>query len=458
VTCRFSGHMVVQRVYLVVVYIMRLGKVNLHYRINRLLLVSCVSGLITIGLVGNAVYAAADSDDDGVSDSSDNCVYVSNADQRDNVSAFILGHGDKWKTSFETFWAPLDKSTTRVYVGGILQVSVTEYTWSSDGKKIEFTTAPKSGNEVRLVVLEDKDGRGDKCSPDLTVDFDGIPDEGDNCPLVYNPYQEDTWGTSEGDACEVGSGASEIYQVWAKIYEHSNYNGIEEVIRVDDVLLSGNAIGDDAMSSIRVGPHTAVYLYTLPNYGGVSEFFGIDDSDFMDNEIGHDTVSSIRMYSTAPIRVTKIDAGIDFWSGIKGHIGHVSTSQLQALVSGGSGNSITLEHDYVDSVQSITVDYNGSGDYVVSTQTIGGMLGETSHFHYEGIAEVSTPSVDVVSTPTLVPTPVLVQGSGDKYTVQSGDYLFKIALLHNTSVHSLVLINNISNADVIFAGQILLIP
>ena len=85
------------------------------------------------------------------------------------------------------------------------------------------------------------------------------------CPLVYNPYQEDTWGTSEGDACESGSGVSEIYQVWAKIYEHSNYNGIEEVIRVDDVLLSGNAIGDDAMSSIRVGPHTAVYLYTLPN-------------------------------------------------------------------------------------------------------------------------------------------------------------------------------------------------
>ena len=66
-------------------------------------------------------------------------------------------------------------------------------------------------DEVRLVVLEDKDGRGDKCSPDLTVDFDGIPDEGDNCPLVYNPYQEDTWGTSEGDVCETGSGISEIY-------------------------------------------------------------------------------------------------------------------------------------------------------------------------------------------------------------------------------------------------------
>ena len=442
---------------MIAIYIMSFGKVNLLYRISRLLLVVCLSGLVTIGLVGNAAYAAADSDDDGVPDSSDNCVYVSNADQRDNVSAFILGHGDKWKTSFEPLWAPLDKSTTRVYDGGILQVSGTEYTWSSDGKKIEFTTAPKSGHEVRLVVLEDKDGRGDKCSPDLTVDFDGIPDEGDNCPLVYNPYQEDTWGTSEGDACESGSGVSEIYQIWAKIYEHSNYNGIEEMIRVDDVLLSGNAIGDNAISSIRVGPHTAVYLYTLPNYGGTSEFFGSDDSDFMDNQVGHDTVSSIRMYSTAPIRATKIDTGIDFWSGTKGHVGHISTSQLQSLVSGGSGNSITLEHDYVDSVQSITVDYNGSGDYVVSTKTIDGMLGEIAHFHYEGIAEVAI-TATVIATSTPVPTPVLAQASGNKYTVQSGDYLFKIATLYDTSVQSLVLANNISNADFIFEGQVLLLP
>ena len=436
-----------------------------HNRVSRLSWAAGLSGILSICLWFNAVYAAVDSDDDGIPDSSDNCVYVSNPDQRDNVTAFILGHGDKWKTSFEPLWAPADKSTTRVYVGGTIQVSVTDYTWSSDGKKIEFTTAPKLDDEVRLVVLEDKDGRGDKCSPDLTVDFDGIPDEGDNCPLVYNPYQEDTWGTSEGDACETGSGISEIYQVWAKIYEHSNYNGIEEVIRVDDVMLAGNAIGDDAVSSIRVGPHTAVYLYTLPNYGGISEFFGNDDSDFMDNQIGHDTVSSIRMYSTAPIRATKIDAGIDFWSGNKGHVGHISTAQLQTLVSGGSGNSIILEHEYVDSVQSITVTYNGSGDYVVSTTTIVGTLDETSHFHYEGVADVATTVVvTATSTPTPTPTPtplpatVVMEASENKYIVQSGDYLFKIAVLHNTSVQSLVLANNIENADLVFKGQVLILP
>ncbi|HJO91041.1 MAG TPA: LysM peptidoglycan-binding domain-containing protein [Anaerolineales bacterium] len=436
---------------------MSFDKIYLLNRISRLFMAACLLGLLSICLLFNIAYAAVDSDDDGVLDSSDNCVYVSNADQRDNVSAFILGHGDKWKTSYEPLWAPLDKSTTRVYVGGIINVSGTDYTWSSDGTKIEFTTAPKLDDEVRLVVLEDKDGRGDKCSPDLTVDFDGIPDEGDNCPLVYNPYQEDTWGTSEGDVCETGSGISEIHQVWAKMYEHSNYHGIEEVIRVDDVLLSGNAIGDDAVSSIRVGPHTAVYLYSLPNYGGESEFFGSDDSDFMDNQIGHDTVSSIRMYSTAPIKVTKIDAGIDFWSGTKGHVGHISTSQLQSLVSGGSGVSITLEHDYVDSVQSITVDYNGTGDYVVSTKNLDGTLDETANFHYEGVAEVATTAV-VTATSTPVPTPVLAEESGNKYIVQSGDYLFKIAVLHNTSVQALVLANNIANSDLVFEGQVLILP
>ena len=118
---------------------MSFDKVYLLNRISKLFMASCLLGLLSICLLFNVAYAAVDSDDDGVLDSSDNCVYVSNADQRDNVSAFILGYGDKWKTSFEPLWAPLDKSTTRVYVGGIINVSGTDYTWSSDGtKKLNF--------------------------------------------------------------------------------------------------------------------------------------------------------------------------------------------------------------------------------------------------------------------------------------------------------------------------------
>ena len=45
----------------------------------------------------------------------------------------------------------------------------------------------------------DDDGQGDIC--DFDSDNDGILDETDNCPLVANPDQLDTYGDSAGDAC-----------------------------------------------------------------------------------------------------------------------------------------------------------------------------------------------------------------------------------------------------------------
>ena len=116
-----------------------------------------------------------------------------------------------------------------------------------------------------------------------------------------------------------------------------------------------------------------------------------------------------------------------------------------------------IRDSYVDSVQSITVDYNGAGDYFVSTKNLAGILDETAHFHYEGVAEVATTSV-VTATSTPVPAPVLAEVAGNKYIVQSGDYLYKIAVLHNTSVQALVLANNIANSDLVFEGQVLILP
>ena len=119
-----------------------------------------------------------------------------------------------------------------------------------------------------------------------------------------------------------------------------------------------------------------------------------------------------------------------------------------------------MQHDFVDSVQSITVTYNGGGDYLVSTTNLDGSAGEIEHIHYEGITETvaAVASTVVTATATPTPAPAATQITSSSYIVQSGDYLFKIATLYNTSVQVLALTNNITNADLIFVGQILTIP
>jgi hypothetical protein len=56
----------------------------------------------------------------------------------------------------------------------------------------------------------DGDGLGDVCDPD--ADDDGIPNESDNCPLVINPDQEDEDEDGAGDVCDNCLGVYNPYQ------------------------------------------------------------------------------------------------------------------------------------------------------------------------------------------------------------------------------------------------------
>ena len=60
----------------------------------RLLVALALFVAITFSLTAGSSFAASgDADDDGVADSDDNCGYVSNADQVDDVSAFLVAGG-----------------------------------------------------------------------------------------------------------------------------------------------------------------------------------------------------------------------------------------------------------------------------------------------------------------------------------------------------------------------------
>ena len=60
-------------------------------------------------------------------------------------------------------------------------------------------------------------------------------------------------------------------------------------------------------------------------------------------------------------------------------------------------------------------------------------------------------------SPTATPAPPDT-GENTTYTVQSGDTLFRIALRFNTTVPAIVAVNGLTNANLIYVGQVLIIP
>ena len=126
---------------------------------------TCSLTNITNNKTSAASFKPLDGDGDGITDSSDNCPLVSNADQLDTDGD---GLGD-----------------------------VCDDDRDNDGILDSSDNCPLMSNSDQLDT--DGDGLGDVCDDDL--DGDGITNSRDNCPLVSNPNQSDSLDNGVGDAC-----------------------------------------------------------------------------------------------------------------------------------------------------------------------------------------------------------------------------------------------------------------
>lgn len=472
----------------------------------RLLLAAAALAVLGAGLLAAPRVSAAvgDTDDDGIPNAQDNCTAIANADQSDDVSSWIISssHNSMLYTPQNTWYAP--QATSLIYVGDKLQVVGKNYSWSGTSLQV-LTFDPKEG-EVRVVVPGLSDGRGDKCSPDLGGDFDGIPNSADNCPLVYNPYQENTWGSGLGDVCETAVRPAQVYQASATLYALNDYLGQDETFRESDALLAGNIIGDNKASSIKVGAHTVAILYTRPSYqsatyssgtyGGSSDTILGDDITLSNNTVGEDTVSSIQLYSTAAITAKLIDSffirnnwpadtvkaldatsrdfvhSIQFWSTKLGFVGDITEAQLVALVKQGSGGVVDRQHSGAPQITGLKVAYNGNYSFTVTVVKLDGSTGETSNFFYQGAAfsgiaaaVAATPTSAATAaataakiTATAVPAATTGLAAGRLYTVIKGDSLVKIAARYGTTAAAIATANKLKDPARISIGQKLTIP
>ncbi len=146
-----------------------------------------------------------DTDEDGISDDSDNCPTVSNPSQTDadedgvgDACDICPGGDDRVDTDGDSVPDDCDNCPN----------NYNPTQTDSDGDGIGNDCDNCSTNYNPGQVDDDNDGFGNVCDicpgGDDTVDTDGdsVPDDCDNCPQTPNPGQEDTDGDSTGDVCE----------------------------------------------------------------------------------------------------------------------------------------------------------------------------------------------------------------------------------------------------------------
>ena len=86
------------------------------------------------------------------------------------------------------------------------------------GTEVAGTSAGESAGELAGESAGELagDALSGQVTSDIDRDLDGIADDEDNCPDVFNPQQTDIDGDQEGDACEPDIDLDGIPNAWIR--------------------------------------------------------------------------------------------------------------------------------------------------------------------------------------------------------------------------------------------------
>ncbi|HPH95098.1 MAG TPA: Ig-like domain-containing protein [Anaerolineaceae bacterium] len=120
------------------------------------------------------------------------------------------------------------------------------------------------------------------------------------------------------------------------IYSEPNYGGVCKLLEIGSYPLSNllSPLGDNTISSIKVGSNVQAVVYDEVNYGGRTETIAALERSLDDNRIGSDTISSIKVKKRSD---TPSNPELTLATGSGGG----SPSSLDSLVLGWNGGGAT---------------------------------------------------------------------------------------------------------------------